>query len=312
MLDPDIAALLPQIHAKKTPWSEFPLDGLRRGLKRNMQALDMDPVPLPEIRDVAIPGSHGDIPARLYRPDTAQPLPVLIYLHGGGWVTFDVDAFDPFCRFLARHGQCVVLSVEYRLAPEHKFPAAIEDALAVLDWARANPGQTGGDGRVGLGGDSAGGNLATVVSMLTRSESARRPDLQLLIYPAVDLSEQRDSYHDFASGHVLERQAMEFFIAHYLNHPDEKYDLRVSPLLQKDLSGLPPALVFTAGFDPLRDEGAHYAERLRECGVPVHYRCFDTLVHGFLQMGKLAGPRRAITVLSEAVAQAWQSGENKK
>jgi acetyl esterase len=141
--------------------------------------------------------------------------------------------------------------------------------------------------------------------MLMRTEQPRAPDLQLLIYPAVDLSEQRDSYHAFASGHVLERQAMEFFIGHYLNHPDEKYDLRVSPLLQPDLSGLPPALIFTAGFDPLRDEGAHFAERLQAAGIPVHYHCFDTLVHGFLQMGKLVGPRLALQAIADAVAQGW-------
>ncbi|RZU47514.1 acetyl esterase [Fluviicoccus keumensis] len=305
MLDPEIAAILPLIHAKKTPWSEFPILALRRGLARSLKALDVEPVDLLEVRDLTIPGEHGAIPARLYRPDTTRELPVLICLHGGGWVTLDVDSFDGFCRLLAREGQCNVLSVEYRLAPEHKFPAAIEDALTVLDWAKANRSETGGDGRVGIGGDSAGGNLASVVSMLTRTEPARVPDLQLLIYPAVDLSEQRESYHAFASGHVLERQAMEFFIGHYLNHPDEKYDLRVSPLLQPDLSGLPPALIFTAGFDPLRDEGAHFAERLQAAGIPVHYRCFDTLVHGFLQMGKLGGPRLALQVIADAVAQAW-------
>lgn len=312
MLDPDIAAILPLIHAKQTPWSEFPLAGLRKGLKRNMAALDMEPLPLPDVRDLRIPGPHADIPARLYRPETGVPLPVLIYLHGGGWVTFDVDSFDPWCRFLARHGQCAVLSVEYRLAPEHKFPAAIEDALAVLDWVKAHGPALEGDGRVGIGGDSAGGNLATVVSLLTRSEPARAPDLQLLVYPAVDLSEQRDSYHAFASGHVLERQAMEYFVAHYLNHPDEKYDLRVSPLLQKDLSGLPPALVYTAGFDPLRDEGAHYAQRLQENGVPARYHCFDTLVHGFLQMGRLPGPLRALSGIAEGVRQAWWPDGYKK
>ncbi|MDO8331508.1 MAG: alpha/beta hydrolase [Fluviicoccus sp.] len=305
MLDPEIAAILPLIHAKKTPWSEFPIPALRRGLARSLKALDMEPVDLPEVRDLHIPGTHGDIPARLYRADTTQDLPVMIYLHGGGWVTLDVDSFDGFCRFLAKEGRCQVLSVEYRLAPEHKFPAAIEDALTVLDWTRAHGAGLGGDGRVGMGGDSAGGNLATVVSMLTRSEPQRCPDLQLLIYPAVDLSEQRDSYHAYASGHVLERQAMEFFIGHYLNHPDEKYDLRVSPLLQPDLSGLPPALIFTAGSDPLRDEGAHFAQRLQEAGIPVIYRCFDTLVHGFLQMGKLAGPLKAMQVMADAVAQAW-------
>ena len=305
MLDPEIAAILPLIHARKTPWSEFPIPALRRGLARSLKALDMEPVDLPEVRDLLIPGAHGDIPARLYRSDTNQDLPVMIYLHGGGWVTLDVDSFDGFCRFLAKEGHCQVLSVEYRLAPEYKFPAAIEDALTVLDWVRAHGAELGGDGRIGVGGDSAGGNLATVVSMLTRSEPERCPDLQLLIYPAVDLSEQRDSYHAYASGHVLERQAMEFFIGHYLNHPDEKYDLRVSPLLQPDLSGLPPALIFTAGFDPLRDEGAHFAQRLQECGIPVTYRCFDTLVHGFLQMGKLAGPLKAMQVMADAVAQAW-------
>lgn len=305
MLDPEIAAILPLIHAKKTPWSEFPIPALRRGLARSLKALDMEPVDLPEVRDLSITGAHGDIPARLYRTDTTQDLPVMIYLHGGGWVTLDVDSFDGFCRFLAKEGRCQVLSVEYRLAPEHKFPAAIEDALTVLDWVRAHGAELGGDGRIGVGGDSAGGNLATVVSMLTRSEPERCPDLQLLIYPAVDLSEQRDSYHAYASGHVLERQAMEFFIGHYLNHPDEKYDLRVSPLLQPDLSGLPPALIFTAGFDPLRDEGAHFAERLQEAGIPVIYRCFYTLVHGFLQMGKLAGPLKAMQVMADAVAQAW-------
>lgn len=305
MLDPDIAALLPQMHAKRTAWAEFPLAGLRKGLKRGMQLLDMSPRPLPEVRDLQLPGAEGVLTARLYRPHTERPLPLLLYVHGGGWVTLDVDSFDPFCRLLAAEADCLVLSLEYRLAPEHKFPAALQDVLAALRWARQQAIALGGDGRVGIGGDSAGGNLATVAALLTRQQAELAPDLQLLIYPAVDLYEQRPSYHAFAEGHVLERQAMEFFIAHYLNHEDEKHDLRVSPLRHDHLGGQPRALIYTAGFDPLRDEGAEYAERLAAAGVPVQYRCFAHLVHGFLQMGRLPAPLQAMTSVAHDLRACW-------
>ena len=304
MLHPDIAALLPAFQGKVS-WSEIPLASLRKSLLRNMAALDMAKIELAAIENSTVSNEGYEIPVRVYRPSLAQALPIVVYLHGGGWVTFNVDSHDSFCRYLALHSESIVVAVDYRLAPEHKFPAALEDVLAVLAWLPQQAKQWQADSQnIAIAGDSAGANLATVACYLTQGQ-AIQPKLQCLIYPVVDTTQERESFSLFAEGYMLERQHMLFFINHYLNHADERQDVRVSPLLMTDKGHQPPALVFTAGFDPLRDEGLAYAQSLEQAGVSVEYHCFDDLIHGFLQLGKIPVAAQAIDMIAKKLAGSW-------
>lgn len=257
--------------------------GARADLRHTSAVIAGRAPALAEVRELSAPGPAGLIRCRLYRPEgLASPAPALVFFHGGGWTIGDMDTHDNLCRFLAAHAGVAVLSADYRLAPEHKFPAATEDALAVYRYAVANaealdlhPGQ------IAVGGDSAGGNLAAVTSQLAKAAGDPVPAFQLLFYPAVDFSRRRDSRRLFGQGFVLTSERMDWFEAQYLTGPDDKLDPRASPLLTEDLSGLPPAYLATAGFDPLRDEGEEYARRLREAGVPVFLRRHRGLIHGF-------------------------------
>ena len=239
--------------------------------------------PVARVEQLEIPGPAGAIPARLYVPATERgPRPLVVYYHGGGWVVGDLDTHDGVCRFLAHELGAGVLAVDYRLAPEHKFPAAVDDALAAFHWAATEARALGFDpARVAVAGDSAGGNLAAVVSLVATREGGRRPAAQMLIYPVTDLANRHASYRLFAEGFFLTAAEMEWYIGHYLPNRSAARDPRASPLLAPDLSGLPSALVLTAGFDPLRDEGEAYAARLEAAGVRVWCRRFPGLVHGF-------------------------------
>jgi acetyl esterase len=234
---------------------------------------------------------------RLYRPasSVARLLPAILYFHGGGWVIGSLEGYDLPCRFFCARTGCAVVSVDYRLAPEHKFPAAVDDAVASFHWLAEHAVELGIDpARIVIAGDSAGGTLATVVSQQVRGEP-RTPCLQWLIYPATDLAAEMPSHKTCASGFLLTRDDMQWFRSQYLNDPGEVADPRVSPLRAADLSGLPPALVFTAGFDPLRDEGQAYADRLTAAGVKTIHREFDSLIHGFVGMrGALHAAARAM------------------
>ena len=254
----------------------------RADLKRSALSVAGEPRPLREIRWL----SAGGVPARLYVPEGGDPpAPLLVYYHGGGHVAGDLDSHDTVCRFLADEARVRVLSVDYRLAPENPFPAAVEDALTALRYAVAHAGELGADpGRVGVGGDSAGGNLAAVVSQLGVDGGGPVPAFQLLIYPVCDLVDERPSRELFAEGYLLTREDIAWYTGHYLPNPEDASDPRVSPLLREDLSGLPPAHVVTAGFDPLRDEGEEYARRMRDAGVPVTLRRYPATVHGFVNM----------------------------
>jgi acetyl esterase len=236
------------------------------------------------IRDLTIPGPAGHIAARLYVPEeVAARSPLLVYLHGGGWVVCDLDTHDNACRFLAREAGVLVLAVDYRLAPEHRFPAAVDDALAAFRFGAENASDLGADPQaIAIGGDSAGGNLAAVVSQLTVSDGGPAPAFTLNLYPVTDLSEKRESYRLFGEGFLLTAAQMDWYRAHYLPDEAAALDPRASPLLADDLSGLPPTYIATAGFDPLRDEGEEYARRLREAGVPVALKRHPGLIHGFL------------------------------
>ncbi len=237
------------------------------------------PIEVAEVRDLVAAGR----PARLYVPDEPGPRPLLVYFHGGGFVAGDLDTHDAPCRVLCRHGGARVLSIDYRLAPEHPFPAWVEDALAAYDWARAHAAELGADpARVAVGGDSAGGSLATVVAQERRDAP---PALQLLIYPSVDVTGPRRSHELFAEGFFLTSALIDWYARYFLPDGSDASDPRRSPLLAPDLSDLAPAIVITCGFDPLRDEGEDYAERLRQAGVPVLAHRFRGMFHGFINSG---------------------------
>jgi acetyl esterase/lipase len=242
------------------------------------------PRPMARVESVTIPGPGGELPARLYvalgtpRP----PQPLLVYFHGGGWVVGDLDTHDGLCRFLAAHSGCRVLSVDYRRAPEHPFPAPLEDAVAAFTWAHENAVELGADPtRIAVGGDSAGGNLSTALCLQLRDGGVPLPAMQLLLYPVTDVVGGQQSRDTFAEGFFLTRDDMEWFESHYIPDGIDDDEPRASMMRAPDVSGLPPAYVATAGFDPLRDEGEIYAKRMREAGVQVVLQRHPGLIHGF-------------------------------
>lgn len=255
------------------------------------------PAPVGEIVDRTIDGPAGRLRIRLYRPagSVARLLPTILYFHGGGWTIGSLEAYDLPCRFFCARTGCAVVAVDYRLAPEHKFPAALDDAVATFRWLSGGAMTLGIDpARIVIAGDSAGGNIAAAAARLLREE-ARPPCLQWLIYPATDLAMDSPSYTSCGKGFLLTRAGMGWFRGHYLNDPSEADDPRASPLKAADLAGLAPALVYTAGFDPLRDEGHAYADRLSAAGVKTIHREFDSLIHGFAGMrGALQAAARAM------------------
>jgi acetyl esterase len=243
------------------------------------------------VSDVSIPGPAGPIPARHYRPAGAEPTPLLVFYHGGGWTMGDLDTHDALCRLTCRDADLHVLSIDYRLAPEHPAPAAVDDAYAAFRWAHEHAGDLGAiPGKVAVGGDSAGGNLAAVVSQLGRDDDGPMPVLQWLIYPRTDFTAKTRSLSLFAEGFLLTKRDIDWFETQYLGGSDlEPTDPRISPLLAHTLAGLPPALIATAGFDPLRDEGDQYAAALRAAGTPVDLRSTGSLTHGFASLFPLGG-----------------------
>jgi acetyl esterase len=276
----------------------------RLGVARAREEIDLfqpvmsgRPAPVGEIVDRTISGPGGRLRVRFYRPagSVARLLPTILYFHGGGWAIGSLEAYDLPCRFFCARSGCAIVAVDYRLAPEHKFPAGIDDALAAFRWLAAEGMELGVDlDRIVVAGDSAGGTLATVVAQAVRGEP-RTPCLQWLIYPATDLGGEMPSHTSCGQGFLLTQADMEWFRGLYLNDPAEIADPRVSPLRAPDLSGLPPALIFTAGLDPLRDEGQAYAERLTAAGVKTVHREFDSLIHGFVGMrGALQAAARAM------------------
>jgi acetyl esterase len=256
------------------------------------RVLDEPGVRVAGVKPVSIPGPAGVIPARLYRPVACgTSAPLLVYFHGGGWVLGGLDSYDSACRLISREAGLPVLAVDYRLAPEHPAPAAIDDAYAAYRWARERAVELGADPRrVAVGGDSAGGNLAAVVTRLARDAGDPMPSLQWLIYPVTDLRGGTRSRSLFGSGFLLTKHDMDWFQGCYVDGSGLDFsDPLVSPVLTEDLSRLSPALVVTAGFDPLRDEGDQYATRLREAGVAVDHRCMPSMIHGFINLNVLGG-----------------------
>ncbi|HET8706508.1 MAG TPA: alpha/beta hydrolase [Pseudomonadales bacterium] len=305
MLDNNIKRMLDMVNQAKPEsrdWHSVPMDYLRSTLARASTAFNLPPESVAHIHETNVPGPVGDIRVRIYHPDPTQQLPVVLFFHGGGFVVYDLETHDSICRVIANGAQCVVVAVEYRLAPEHKFPSAIEDAEAVLIWARDTASTWGGlNTRIGVMGDSAGGNIASVLCMLYQYDEGFRPDFQCLVYPMLDARAETHSRRLFASGFLLDSPLVEFFAKSYLNHPAEARDERVSPALCKDLTHFPATLIFTAGYDQVRDEGEAFFHRLQAAGVDVRYKCYEALVHNFMQLGKIPAAGKALSEIASAV-----------
>jgi acetyl esterase len=263
-----------------------------------------EPEEVAEVAALAAPGPAGPIPLRLYRgqgTERATPQPALVFFHGGGWVVGDLDSHDQVCRALANAVPCIVVAVDYRLAPEHKFPAAAEDAVAATRWIANNGVRLGIDpARLAAGGDSAGGNLTAVVTLDARDRNGPALTYQVLIYPATDMSLDRPSHVRHADQLPLRTATMHWFVDHYLRDARDKPDWRASPLRASSFAGLPPALVVTAEFDPLCDEGEAYVRALAEAGVAVTLDRFPGQIHGFLTMGRIAADSRRLIELTAA------------
>jgi acetyl esterase len=289
-LDPDTQAFLARAAASGVPPYETLSAVAARGFYKAGRALVAAP---PEhvagLRSLSAPGPNGPIGLRCYRPESpAKLLPILVYLHGGGWVLGDLDSHDSVCRALANRSGHLVISVDYRLAPEHPFPAGLEDAYAAVCWIADNARQLGGDAaRLAVGGDSAGGNLSAVICLRARDEDGPQIAFQLLIYPATDFEMKSASQRTFAEGYLLTRANQLWFHRLYLGGRQDLTDWRLSPAHAADHSRLPPAYVLTAQFDPLRDEGEDYAAKLLRSGVPVGAWRIAGQIHGFITMGGL-------------------------
>jgi len=254
------------------------------------------PRPMARVEELTIPGPAGELGARFYVALGAPrpPQPLLVYYHGGGWVIGDLDTHDGLCRFLAEHSGCRVLSVDYRLAPEHPFPAPGEDALAAFNWATERGEALGIDpARIAVGGDSAGGNLSAAVCLAARDDGGPQPAMQLLLYPVTDAVGGQASRDTFAKGFLLTRNDMDWFEDHYIPDGCDESDPRISMMRAPDVANLPPAYVATAGFDPLRDEAETYATRMREAGVTVALQRHAGLIHGFANLTAICPSARA-------------------
>lgn len=310
MLDPQARALIDLMIERGVPPAHTLSPAEARRLYRERRAFTQPEPPLvAEVRDMAMPGPGGPLPLRLYRPRPApEVLPLLVYFHGGGWTIGDLDTHDVLCRQLALAGECAVLAVDYRLAPESRFPAAVDDCVAATRWARSEAIALALDPRrIAVGGDSAGGNLAAVVCIVERDAGVPALAAQLLVYPATDMRALAPSHQTNAQGYLLTADSIAYYRGHYIPERSGWSDWRASPLLAAELSRLPPALVLTAGFDPLRDEGRQYADALSAAGNRVQYVCFERQVHGFITMSRvLDEAESAVELCGAALRRRWR------
>lgn len=310
-LDPQVAALLKQMVEMKIPELHTLAPKAARELFDGAIKMVMGkPEKVSKVEDLKIPGPADQIPIRIYTPEGKGPFPIFVYIHGGGFVIGNIPMGDNLCRAIANRTSCVVVSVEYRLAPEHKFPAAVDDSYAAIKWVARNPARINGDpSRIAVGGDSAGGNLSAVVSLRARDEGEDFPIYQVLMYPATELDmHSTGSLNEFAEGYFLTGADMIWFGDQYFEKGQNRRVPYASPLLAPDLSELPPALIITAGFDPLRDEGEAYGERLKKSGVSVKVSRYAGMIHGFISMDGVIGKAKdAINEIATNLGEIFQS-----
>ncbi len=283
----DVQALLDQMDELEVfPLKQYGPEGAREFLAE-MRPDDIEKPPVGDVTDRTIPGladDDPDIPVRIYTPDGDGPFPTVVFFHGGGYVIGDLESHDVLCREVVRESGCVVMATDYRLAPEHPFPGAVEDAYAATEWAAAHTDDLDGDGSLAVMGDSAGGNLSAAVTLMARDHDGPAIDFQALVYPAVSASEDWDSYAENAEGYYLTAEDMEWFSECYYGSIAHDANPYAHPLVACDHAGLPPASIVTAGFDPLRDQGVAYAEALDDAGVDVTHRNYADMIHGFFSM----------------------------
>jgi acetyl esterase len=312
-LHPQAQAVLDALAAMNLPPpDQVPVAQAREQFMRARASFLAAPEEVAACTDRTLPGPAGAITVRVYRPRGVTPaelLPALVFFHGGGWVFGNLDSHDPLCRALANRARCAVVAVDYRLAPEHKFPAAVDDALAALRAVAKLGRELGIDAaRLAAAGDSAGGTLVAVAAIDFRDSGGPQLALQVLLYPVTDLAMNMPSYERLGQGYMLTRERMLFFRNAYLRDARDIDDWRASPLKLRDLSRLPPALIITASHDPLVDEAKAYADRLAASGVPATYRCYDGMIHGFLTMGgKIDAGQAGIEEIAGALRRAFRT-----
>lgn len=310
-IDPQIQEALDAMAKLDLPAMEtLAPEAARTQMEDLVKARGIEPEPVGGVEELLLPGPGGAIPSRLYRPIRAAdgPLPVLVYYHGGGHVIGSLDTHDGVARALSNHGECAVLSVNYRKAPEHVFPAAVEDAFAAVQWAGEKGGEAGLDtGRIAVGGDSAGGNLAAVVALMARDADGPRLALQVLVYPIADYACDADSYRTYGSGYgPLTEELMFYFQRYYLSDAKDMNDWRASPIKASSHAGLAPALIIAAEYDVLHDDAVAYAETLRGAGIPVTYSEYPGLIHAFFSMpSTIDATARAHAEVGAALRQAF-------
>jgi acetyl esterase/lipase len=310
-LDPDNQQVLDMMKAAgRPPVAALQPEEARTMYRASRGALQPDLPEMAEVRDLSAPGPAGTIPLRLYRGMGTKPgrLPAMVFYHGGGYVIGDLDTHDYVCRKIANVARCCVIAVDYRLAPEHKFPAAVEDGAAALRWIVKEANSLSIDAsRVAVGGDSAGGNLSANMAHLSRDGDVPPLCFQMLLYPGTDVSMSQPSYARDFTQFPLSVDAVKYFIAHYLRDSNDYADPRAAPLLAANFSGLPPAFVLTAGYDPLVDEGTAYARKLEDSGVPVTLVHMSDQMHGFLTMGRIIrASDTALQMAGAALARAFR------
>lgn len=305
MLDPQARALIDLMIEKGVPPTHTLTPEQARAFYRDRRGFTQpEPPAMAEVRDLSV----GALRLRLYRPHTSgQALPVLLYLHGGGWTIGDLDTHDVLCRQLAREAGGAVVAVDYRMGPEHRFPAAVDDCVEAFRWVLAQaPDLQLDPRRTAVGGDSAGGNLAAALCLVQRDAGQPLPGFQLLIYPATDMRAVAPSHTTNGQGYMLTNDSIAWYRGNYIADAAQWTDWRASPLLAASHAGLPPALVLTAGFDPLRDEGLQYANALSAAGVPTQYVCFERQIHGFITMGRvIEEAHTAVALCGAALRRAW-------
>ena len=308
MLDPQAQALMQLMIDKGVPPVNSMTPVEARASYRSRRTFTQPDAPeVFKVEDKVVSYEGVNVPVRVYHPHAAQPqaaLPGLVYLHGGGWTVGDLDTHDVLCRSLCLQADIVVVSVDYRMGPEHKFPAAYDDTVAAFNWTVAHAASLGIDAsRIAIGGDSAGGNLSAAACLGLRSQAVQ-PAFQLLIYPATIMWQDTASYHANGKGYMLTQESIAYYTENYLRNREDAKDWRASPQLAESHAGLAPAFVMTAGFDPLRDEGLMYANALSKAGVSAQYICFERQIHGFITMGRVMQEANTAVSLCASVLRA--------